>query len=256
MHFPILHAHATGVVLRHGDGGNAQAKVRNARPIGNVVLAFETLARIARHLVAMEASGREHVRRHRHHERLFVLVNVVNLARVDHAAKRGVVFDGKRIHAHMRHAQVDRSLHIGFEHFRRLTRYAAHKIDRYVFKALARIEHRLLGARRIVNAIERSQQTVVEALHANGKAIHAQGVDIANELGSERIRVRLHGAFDLRRQIHGNSQRIEQFRKARLANKARRSSAQIHGFDFCELALFCLAAKLENQIVDIFVDFH
>ena len=256
MHFPILHAHAAGIVLRHGDGGNAQAKVRNTRPVGNIVLAFEALARIARHLVAMEARRREHVGRHRHHERLFVLVNIVNLAGVNHAAKRSVVFDGKRVHAHMRHAQVDRGLHVGFEHFGRLARNAAHKVDRYVFEALACIEHRLLGAGRIVNAIERFQQTVVEALHANGKAIHAQGVDIANELGSERIGIRLHGAFDLGRQIHGNAQSIEQFRKARLAHKARRASAQIDGFDFCELALFCLAAKLEDQIVDIFVDFH
>ena len=65
------------------------AKVRNARPIDNVVFVSETLARIARHLVAMEARRREYVGRHRHHERLFVLVNVVNLARVDHLRRNG-----------------------------------------------------------------------------------------------------------------------------------------------------------------------
>ena len=91
---------------------------------------------------------------------------------------------------------------------------AAHQINADVVEALVRGGDGALGPLGVMRAPKRSQHVVVEALHADGQAVHAERPDVAHHGGREAFGVRFHGALDVGFKAHGQAERVQQHGQA------------------------------------------
>ena len=157
-------------------------------------------------LVALEPGSGQDGGRLLHHGGLFVVVHLVDLAGEEHSVERRVLLDCQRVDAHVLDAQAHGLFHARAELGGRLPWQAAHKVHAHVLEPLLRGSD---GAACAVG-VERAQQAVVEALHADGQTVHAERPEVARKARIKALRVRLHADLDLVGEVHGDAEHVEQ----------------------------------------------
>ena len=124
----------------------------------------------------------------------------------------------------VRHAERDRLAHVGERLLERLARQRVHEVGvhRREDRERGHGAPRLVGA---VDAPDRGELRVVEALHAEREPVHARLAVAAEALALERARVRLHRDLGVGIHHEARAHRGEQAVDRRGREEARRAAA-------------------------------
>ena len=167
------------------------------------------------------------------------------------APERGVRLDGELIGRDVRRAGARRLANVGARHVDALPRQAVHQVDVDVVECRERRRDGAPGLVCGMNAPERAQHAIVEALHADGDAIHAGVAEATETARLHRPGIRLERDFraGLERQAraHAGEQCVDRFRR----EQAGRAAADEHARKAPTPDRRQLAFEVEQQLLDV-----
>ena len=202
----------------------ADAEVIAELPVVDVVPAAVTGTRERRSLVVLvSASGQRLL-----DGELHIGAGIV-LGKLRRPAVEGSVgLYRQLVGGNMRHAAGERPADVGARHVDRLRRQAVHQVEIYVVEARECGFHTAPGFGRGVDASERLEHRIVEALHAKRNAVHPRVAKATEARRLDGAGIGLERDFGdrLERQprAHAAEQRVDRFRR----EQARRTAADEH----------------------------
>src|ERR1041384_5425775 len=207
-------------VARHAVGeaqlavrAGADSQVVAELPVVEVVAAAPAGASEGRSLVVLVTRGAELL----FDDELHVGGDVVLGKRGRLAPEHGIRLESQLVRGNMRQSEAQGLVQIGPRHCGGLSGQRGHDVDVHVVEAC---ERRLDGAARLAGGMdpaERVEHAIVEALHADGDAVHAGAAEAAEARRLDGAGVRFERDLGLRVEreprAHAGEQRVDRLRR-------------------------------------------
>ena len=189
----------------------ADAQVRQAAPVGEVVDALPARLRPVRYLVLPQSRFRERRLRAEVHLRRKIRVGLGRPSEAHVRLQRGAGFQRESVSGEVVRAQPDGLLDGALPHGDRLPGQAEHEVDAHVVEPrVAGVARGLRGACGVVASSEHREFGVVERLHPDGDAVEARIAHGGEAFGGAVAGVRLQRRLGVDRQPEGGADRIHQ----------------------------------------------